>query len=244
MKFNTKLLPGITIISFFEVLCKLTKISKKHADSHFEENRKKWAEYRKTHTSKYLEDQHDFAMLQYGRYNKFLNNIFMKGRPINASANTCGVLATFNVLKYLGDDNDDLFPELLNAFETRCLVLKGYFGTSFVGILNFLKKKGYESKLFIGRKVTKENMDYLENEYGAFILLAYNNAENVADMIHYISITKEENGFVKHNSYDQVVCYPTLYEAVINYNRTDSNKSKPIGVAGVRKLNLLNKEEE
>ena len=63
--------------------------------------------------------------------------------------------------------------------------------------------------------------------------MSYNNTENILDMIHTMSITRDEKGFFIHNSYCKDEWYPTLYEAVVRYNEDYKMKSRPIIVIGV-----------
>ena len=72
--------------------------------------------------------------------------------------------------------------------------------------------------------------------------MSFNNKDNIADMIHTMSITKEEKGYFIHNSYAKPIFFDSLYEAVIKYNEVFGWVSKPIIVMGIRKPDDLNKK--
>ena len=87
----------------------------------------------------------------------------------------------------------------------------------------------------MGKKITEENIDYLEKNFETYIFMSYNNTENIADMIHTMSITREEQGFFIHNSYCRPIFYETLYDAVVKYNSDNGFVSRPIIVMGINK---------
>ena len=235
-KFNTKILTGSLCVNSLELLSKLTHVSKKTADSHLEENEKNWREYKDRLGSRYIERQHDLDMFKYGSYRKNLQKMFMGEKPFTASRNSCEVISVYNALENLGVKNEDTtFPRLLNYFEKNASILKGYFGTSFSGIIRYFKKNGYGYASFMGKKITEENIDYLEKNFETYIFMSYNNTENIADMIHTMSITREEQGFFIHNSYCKPIFYETLYDAVVKYNSDNGFVSRPIIVMGINK---------
>ena len=235
-KFNTKILTGSWCVNSLELLSRLTHVSKKTADSHLEENEKNWAEYKDKSGIRYIERQHDLTMLKYGSYRKTFQKMFMGEKPFVAAYNSCEVISVYNALENLGIKNEETtFPKLLNYFEKNASILKGYFGTSFTGIIRYFKKNGYDYISFMGRKITRENLDLVEKNYETYIFMSYNNTENIADMIHTMSITKEEQGFFIHNSYCKTTCYETLYDAVVKYNLDNGFTSRPIIVMGINK---------
>ena len=235
-KFNTKILTGSLCVNSLELLSKLTHVSKKTADSHLEENEKNWREYKDRLGSRYIERQHDLDMFKYGSYRKNLQKMFMGEKPFTASRNSCEVISVYNALENLGVKNEETtFPRLLNYFEKNASILKGYFGTSFSGIIRYFKKNGYDYVSFMGKKIIKENIDFMEKNFETYIFMSYNNTENIADMIHTMSITKEEQGFFIHNSFCKPIYYETLYDAVVKYNSDNGFTSRPIIVMGIKK---------
>lgn len=236
LKLSTGLLTGSFCVNSIEFLSKFTRVSKKTSDSHLEENRKNWKEYFSKQNSKYIEKQYEIDMVKYGSYRKLFSKIFMKGQPLVAARNSCEVISVYNALVNLGVQNEETdFPELLNYFEKHACVLKGYFGTSFTGLKKYFLSRGYKVESVAGKNITEENLDRIEKEYATYIFMSYNNTENIIDMIHTMSITKEEKGFVIHNSYAKRIYYPSLYEAVKRYNEPNGFVSRPIIVMGINK---------
>ena len=107
-KFNTKILTGSLCVNSLELLSKLTRVSKKTADSHLEENEKNWIEFKQNLGSRYIERQHDLDMFKYGSYRKNLQKMFMGEKPFTASRNSCEVISVYNALENLGVKNDCL----------------------------------------------------------------------------------------------------------------------------------------
>ena len=235
-KINTKYLTGKTYVNLIEILARISHVSAKTADSHLEENEKNWNEYFPKQNTKFIERQWELDMLKYGSYRKVLSDIFMKDQPFVAARNACEVISVYNALVDLGlNDENTTFPKLLNYFEKHESVLKGYFGTSFTGLVRYFKKNGFGTYVVAGKKITKENLDRMEKEFATYIFMSYNNSENIADMIHTMSITREEKGFFIHNSYAKAIYFESLYEAVIKYNETFGWVSRPIIVMGINK---------
>ena len=236
IKFHTNLLPATIVQFLIKTLSLFTRVSEKTAHSHLLENEERWREYKEKTGFGFIERQHDFENLKYGSQRNMLSKMLMGGRPLVAARNSCEVISVYNALKDLGDlteEND--FPKLLYYFEKNAIVLKGYFGTSFSGIKKYFKTNGYEIKSFTGRKINKENIDFLEKEYNAYVFMTYNNRYDISDMIHTMSISHEKKGFVIHNSYSRLQYYDSLYDAVIHYNESDGFISRPIVVLGIRK---------
>ena len=242
-KFDTKLVPEKFYVHFSNMLAALSHVSKKTADSHLLENEKNWDEYFSKQKSEYIEKQYELEMLQYGSYRKVLSNIFMKNQKFCAARNACEVISVYNALVNLKlVDENTSFPKLLNYFEKNDSILKGYFGTSFFGIIRYFKKKGFLTEYLIGKNITRENLDRIERNYETYIFMSFNNKDNIADMIHTMSITKEEKGFVIHNSYSKLIFFDSLYDAVIKYNEVFGWVSKPIIVAGIKRPDQTDKE--
>lgn len=233
-KFHTNLLSGMALVRFLEILSNLTHVSSKTADSHLEGNKANWSEYLQGHSIKYIENQHALTMLKYGSYRKHFSKWFFNGEDAVAAKNTCGVISVYNSLLYLGVEGEEAsFPYLLNYFEKRSSVLKGYFGTSFIGIIKYFKNNGYDYRYVCGKKITEESLKDIEDNYKTFIFVSYNNIESISDMIHTMSITREAEGFTIHNSGSKPEYFGTLYEAVVGYNACNGIKSRPIAVIGI-----------
>lgn len=245
MKFNTSILTGSALVAVIEMLSRLSHVSRKTADSHLADNEKNWEEYLNKTKTVYIERQHDLEMLYFGSYRKLFSKMFMNGRPIVAARNSCEVIAVYNALLNLGiKEENTSFPRLLNYFEKNASVLKGYFGTSFAGIIKYFKTHGYDYKYFYGKNITEENLNDLEKNYATYIFMSYNNIENIADMIHTMSVTKEEKGFFIHNACDVPIYFDSLYEAISKYNNVCGFKSRPIAVLGINKGKKEKENEE
>ncbi len=236
-KISTKIVPFFVLLSGFDFMSKFGHLTQAEADDHLDENMEKWKEMCSKYNIKYIENQGAMSPFTYGKYNAKLSKRLLNDAPFCGSTNTCGVIAVFNALKGMGITEDYVeFPNLLNYFETRSVILNGYFGTSFKGLVKFFKDKGFDIKFFSGRKINKDNMDFLEENYTSFIFMSFNNKDNVYDMMHHMCITKEEKGFYIHNSYNKENNFPTLYDAVTRYNASNGKVSKPIAVCGIRKF--------
>ena len=234
-KINTKLLHGQPLLDVLDIISFFTKVSSKKSEGHYINNKEKWPEYFKTKKSKYIETQYELDMLYYGVQDNFLSKLFMGGNEIRAKNNSCEVIAVYNALENMGARNEETdFPELLRYFEHHSAILKGYFGTSITGVNKYFKKNGFDTKALVGKKITHENTAIIEKEYETYIFMSYNNIENIKDMIHTMCISKEEKGFVIHNSYDKVTYYDSLFEAVEKYN-SRCFSSRPIIVIGIRR---------
>jgi len=235
-KISTKILTAPFYLGFIEILSKFTGISQSAIDEHFNDNKSNWNDYKSKMKGKYIERQRDLEMLKYGTNRKGLSKIFMGGNELVAARNSCEVISVYNTLRFFDDDSEgsDL-PELLKYFEKHGIVLKGYFGSTFYGIVKYFKNRDFECRYFTGRNIDRENMEYLENNFAAYIFMSYNNIDNIIDMIHTMSITKEDKGFVIHNSYNKMCYFDSLYDAVIHYNESNGYKSRPIAVLGINK---------
>ena len=173
---------------------------------------------------------------------------YLEGDKLDGSDNTCEVIAAFNasldVFNFCGLDSLDQFPSMLNSFESRGIVKSGYFGTSssaiykyFKQIYNSYSKRGKKARIgrLIGRRVNQKNLDKYEKEYDSFILMSYNDASDMGDMIHTICISKLKDCFKAHNDYEGCRESKSLYDAVFGYNEY---KSKPLVIIGLSKIDI------
>ncbi len=235
-KLNTKLLCGKPLVDALELLSKMTRVSKKTSDSHLEKNEKSWLEYNEKIKHGYIEYQPELTEFSFGSYRKTFTKWFMNGKPFCAARNSCEVIAVYNALLNMKlADEEHNFPKLLNYFEKNATIMKGYFGTSFAGIIRFFKKNGFDHKWYCGKNITRENIDFLQENYETYIFMSYNNTENIIDMIHTMCITLEDKGYFIHNGFNGLVFFPTLYDAVVKYNERNGYLSRPIIVMGINK---------
>lgn len=245
MVIDTKVLNGKPLIEIEEFLSKISRVSKETAQSHYTENIEAWKEYKNSKSFKYIENQHELNALKYGCDKKLYRKWFNNNRDLRASNNCCEVAALFNsILSVSGPDDRFDFPNLLEYFETNGTILKGYFGTSIKAIVRFLKKNGFDCDSVTGRNITKERLDDIQKDYDAYLFMSYNNTKNIPDMIHTVSVTREEGSYVSHNSFDPVVKYESLYDAVLKYNSYRDCISRPITVVGFKKNEGENSEKD
>lgn len=149
--------------------------------------------------TEYIEYQYKLNTLEYGMQDRDLSNYFLNGAKINASHNTCEVIATYNTLLSLGNKNYD-FPSLLSKFEKNGITLNGYFGTSPNALNDFFKSEGYETKMVTGSNDSASFSD-LQDDYDSFVVTVYNDKSDVSHMIHTMSITREYNYVEKKYEY-------------------------------------------
>ncbi len=142
---------------------------------------------------------------------------FGKGKHGNMAYSGCEVIAIYNALVALGasrtGDADDktedpakTMSSLIGSFEKKGSVRRGEFGVAPTAIASFLKKKGYNIKIY-GRKNLAED-DTADSKTGSsdkgkkvYIATIYNHSHDIFEQIHTVCITKEDNGYFIHNSY-------------------------------------------
>ena len=206
-------------------------------NAHLAQNSIAWDQiWEKAMKGRYIEHQRELVDLYLGR--------------LSADRNACEVIATYNTMASLAAAEASwakkpekslrypwwdvtrrrTFPEMLWEFESYGLALAGYFGTAPGKIVKYLEKHGYETAMLTGRAVNPERVRALAGQYRAFVLMAYNDRDNIMAQIHTLSITKEAYGFQVHNGDMEDRTFPVLYEAVCAVNQ---GKSKPIVLIGV-----------
>lgn len=236
IKIDTRLFRRQYFLCAEHFLAWISHVPEKKAKAHREKNVNVWNKYLNDTKVLYLENQPCLTFLEFGRYRKLWAKLFSNGRDMNAAFCCCEVMAAYNALIALNPEGDyPSFPDLLYWIEKRYTILSGYFGTSILGIYHYFKENGYDAEYVSGKRITKEAVDLIENEYETYIFMSFNNAKNVANMIHSMCVTKEKAGFFIHNSFAAPVYYESLYEAVVRYNEYKDNKSAPIFVMGIKK---------
>ncbi|MCM1083643.1 MAG: hypothetical protein NC393_09215 [Clostridium sp.] len=190
---------------------------------HYQANLTGWETYLNDHANDaYIE--HQSAMLDIIYYGNH-----------TAEYNSCEVIATYNALLALNNGESPVdFPMLLSIFEAGGIVLGGEFGTSPIDLYLFLDASGYDAKILYGGSIKDSKLNKMQSNYTTYILTAYNDADNLGEMIHTVSITKEtldgQEKYVIHNAGD-CTQYDSLADAVKNYNE---GKGEAISVIGVR----------
>ena len=178
----------------------------------------------------YIEKQSDLDAFVYGRQNDKLSKKYLDGQKLDASKNSCEVIAVYNAFTAL--DGEQNLPQLLYTFERNGIIKSGYFGTSPNSLYEWFKKCGLQVSRLLGRKINKVNIDKLEKKYDVFLMMSYNNANDIGEMVHTICITKEGDKFKAHNDYEGSRETTSLCDSVLGYN---DYKSKPIMLIGLKK---------
>ncbi|MBQ4307914.1 MAG: hypothetical protein II759_04990 [Lachnospiraceae bacterium] len=109
----------------------------------------------------------------------------------------CGLIAVYNALTYFGRESVSL-PELIAGAEARGAMVAGAkLGTSPVSIRKILKENG------LGADVgyTREADDRILASHDAAILMFLNNREKPAEGLHFVFLSKGEDGnWIIHNA--------------------------------------------
>ena len=209
-------------------------LGKKAALEQYEQNTMAWLAKQPGHGGKkaetelpYIEKQWELTWLQYGKANALERKLFFGGRELTAAENAWEVIAVYNALLALGQAQADAggkkqkyrsLPDLLYQFAKKGICLKGIFGTNPKALEKYFREYGYRTASCTGKRITKEALAALQQDYDTFIMTAFNEGQNPFAMVHTMSITKEKNGYRRHNDYEKVQFYETLYDAVRLYH--------------------------
>lgn len=94
----------------------------------------------------------------------------------------------------------DSMVELISSFERNGAVLNGKFGVAPRAIYEYFTERGFETIAVTDNNI--EVINHIGNDFCAIIVTAYNNKNDITDMIHMVYITRRENGeYVIHNGY-------------------------------------------
>ena len=118
----------------------------------------------------------------------------------NMAANGCGPIALHNAIVMLekkqnpniSEASAPLLSSIIEYLEKKGPALYGKFGSSPFAINSFLKKRGYETKLLTKNNESKLN-DF-SKEFDTFISVIYNNAKSIKYGLHFICVTKNDDG--------------------------------------------------
>ncbi|MCR5453224.1 MAG: hypothetical protein K6F00_11425 [Lachnospiraceae bacterium] len=204
------------ILFFINLFSKIFKIKEEESRANYENNKN--IPVSKTGDG-YIERQELMSPFRYGVQKNFLSNRLLGGKALDASVNSCEIIAVYNVLKYFGKQKE--FADLIADFEKRGVSLYGYFGTSLTAVYDYILKTG----LFIRRLKIKEVIlgSTVSDERMAYILCGENVAGDIRSMIHTIALTKEGNILRSHNESGSGGLYPNLYEAVLGFSGGKGN---------------------
>lgn len=138
-------------------------------------------------TSDYIENQSDYSNISFGK------------RDLSYCG--CGAIATYNALISLKNvlSKADL-SKIISYYENKGLVFGGKFGISPTYVKKYFKKLGYQVRTTFSSTQTK--LDEFGKMYDTFICTMYNSKKNIGKGLHYICITKDNDGtFISHNPY-------------------------------------------
>ena len=198
------------------------RLSRGLADSQYVNNLSSWDKHLSAHPDDTLEDQRLIPDISYGRCTHISERIFLKGRPLNASVNSCEVIAVWHALKYAGYDIP--FPALLRHFSKKGICVGGLFGTSPGALVRFFRDRGFKTEVRTASSINASMLNEKDAEASLCILTSINRGFNPFSMVHTMCLTKEDGRWIRHNDGGAVSC-PALSDAVLGYN---SFLSKPI----------------
>ena len=164
----------------------------------------------------FIEDQSNYKDMKYGL--KTLNE------------NGCGLIATYNVIHFITGDTNINFPAIIDYFEKDGILLSGYFGTSIVAISEYFKKNGYQ----VMKSTKKAEYDNIGNNMKAFILMVYNDKDDITAAMHFMAITKSDGKYYVHNNgyKSSSVAYTSISDVLAKIN---SGKAEDVMLIGMSK---------
>lgn len=112
----------------------------------------------------------------------------------------CGPIATYNALNALGEEvNAETMAGIINHYETDGAALCGWAGTDPEAVAEYFEKSGYDVETT--STTNPEELNKLGDESDTVIVTIYNEQDDIMKGMHFVSITKEENGtYVIHNA--------------------------------------------
>lgn len=154
----------------------------------------------------------------------------------------CGVIAAYNARLALGEDvSSQTLVEMISEFEEGALG-EGAYGVSPGAVYGYFDERGY--KVDMTCSTDSEVINSIREQSDTIIVTAYNDKDDINEMVRNVSITKNEEGkYEIHNTYlqdeedDKYICddnnekgYDTVQDAIDNMG---SGKAKAICVIGI-----------
>jgi hypothetical protein len=166
----------------------------------------------------YIEDQSQYTDMVYG-----IQTISQSG---------CNLIAVYNALYDLTEEENINFPEIIDYFEQdgNGIILYGYFGTAPQAAEEYFRKLGFKTQ----SSTEKEDYLNIQNSCDAFILTIYNNVDDITRSLHTLSISKRNGKFWVHNNggYGHLIEYNSILDILEKIN---NGKSKDIMLIGIQK---------
>ncbi|MBR1472097.1 MAG: hypothetical protein IJ600_10715 [Lachnospiraceae bacterium] len=212
-------------------------LKKETAEEQYQKNKEAWEKREAKARHRYIERQPELTDLHYGTASRLEQKLFFGGRKLSAAENACEVIAVYNALLALrrgGEQKGRLwsFPALLRYFSAKGICANGVFGTSPKALEHFFEQHGYRTETLRGSRITEEALLGMQQSCGAFILTAFNEGQNPFHMVHTMCISREKDGYHRHNDYEVPKAYESLYAAVQDYHGGRGHALCVVGVAG------------
>lgn len=137
----------------------------------------------------YIENQAEWEGVKFGSKEK-----------VNMSTSGCGVMAAYNARIALGEDvSSQTMVEMMSEFEKEALG-GGAYGVSPGAVYDYFDERGYEVQMTCSTDAKVIND--LGKQSDTIIVTAYNDKNDINQMVHNVSITKNEEGkYEVHNAY-------------------------------------------
>lgn len=205
-------------------------LKKKVVVEQYEENKRLWD---KEQNKTFIDNQREMSKYKYGYASWLSRKMFFGGRQIDASDNTCEVIATYNAVYATGNMKAEYeFPNLIKMFSQKGIALKGAFGTNPIYVRNILSDDYIIGELK-GKDINEKRVSKLDDSFDAFIFSSYNNGYNPFSMLHTMCIEKtKDSKYIIHNDYEGNKSYDSLYNALVGYN---SGKGGAVYIMGLKK---------
>lgn len=138
----------------------------------------------------YIENQAQWGGVKFGS----------KEEEISMSTSGCGVMAAYNARIALGEDvSSQTMVEMISEFEKEALG-GGAYGVSPGAVYNYFGDRGYEVNITCSTDC--DVINNLGEQNDTIIVTAYNNKNDIDQMVHNVSITKNAEGkYEVHNAY-------------------------------------------
>ncbi len=177
-------------------------------------------------TNGYVEDQSSYTDVKYG------------AKTMQYSG--CGVFSVFNALLGMNKNYDPearvkLLSELILEFERNGIVFSGNLGTDPKVLLRYFLNRGYEAAI----TYKASDFERMGEVYDSLILLMYNDGTNIAQNVHFITITKENGQFFAHNVYCNGQVHKPANSASELIGKFYGGRSKGICMIGIKNKSIL-----
>lgn len=153
----------------------------------------------------------------------------------------CGIIATYNARVALGETmtGQDM-ASLISVYEKKGAVYGGKLGLMPAAPYFYFKRKGYDAGMTTSVKA--EDINAIGERYDTVVMCCFNNRDKLTAGMHIVNISKEANGYVCHNGYNEtsagsgIWCAggaaDTLWAAA---GKLSSGNARPVCTIGIRR---------